>query len=93
MRDAKIDAFAQPAQSMKRLLLAAALSAQLALVSTAASASVGAGAGADDTRFEAIYGKEWKWRQEQTGEADEDNDTSGNSTDCHRWTRSARRRG
>lgn len=63
---------------MKRLLLAAALSAQLALVSTAASASVGAGAGADDTRFEAIYGKEWKWRQEQTGAADEDNDTSGN---------------
>ena len=61
---------------MKRLLLAAALSAQLALVSTAASA--GAGASADDTRFEAIYGKEWKWRQEQTGEADEDNDTSAN---------------
>ncbi|MBF6026006.1 DUF885 domain-containing protein [Lysobacter niastensis] len=57
---------------MKRLLLAAALSAQLALASTAAFA------GAADTRFEAIYKKEWQWRQAQLGTSDEDNDASGN---------------
>ena len=56
---------------MKRLLLAAALSAQLALVSTAAVA------GPADDRFQAIYQKEWKWRQAEMGMSDEDNDTSG----------------
>ncbi len=56
---------------MKRLLLAAALSAQLALVSTAAMA------GPVDDRFESIYQKEWKWRQADMGMADEDNDSSG----------------
>ncbi|MBL8255951.1 MAG: DUF885 family protein [Pseudoxanthomonas mexicana] len=30
-----------------------------------------------DKRFQALYEKEWKWRQEQTGQADEDTDTSG----------------
>ena len=30
-----------------------------------------------DKRFQALYEKEWKWRQEQTGQADEDADTSG----------------
>ncbi|WP_299345948.1 DUF885 family protein [uncultured Pseudoxanthomonas sp.] len=30
-----------------------------------------------DKRFQAIYEKEWAWRQEQTGQADEDTDTSG----------------
>ncbi len=30
-----------------------------------------------DQRFQALYEKEWKWRQEQTGQADEDADTSG----------------
>lgn len=57
---------------MKRLLLAAALSAHLALASSAALA------GPVDDRFQAIYGKEWQWRQEQMGTADEDNDASGN---------------
>lgn len=57
---------------MKRLLLAAALSAHLALASSAVLA------GPVDDRFEAIYGKEWQWRQEQMGTADEDNDASGN---------------
>lgn len=33
-----------------------------------------------DQRFQAIYEKEWKWRQEQTGQADEDSDTSGDNT-------------
>ncbi len=33
---------------------------------------------AADQRFQALYEKEWKWRQEQTGQADEDTDTSGN---------------
>lgn len=35
---------------------------------------------APDQRFQAIYEKEWKWRQEQTGQADEDADGSGNKT-------------
>ncbi len=55
---------------MKRLLLAAALSAHLALVSSAALA------GPVDDRFQAIYDKEWTWRQAETGAADEDNDGS-----------------
>ena len=55
---------------MKRLLLAAALSAQLALASSAAFA------GPVDDRFQAIYDKEWQWRQAETGAADEDNDGS-----------------
>ena len=42
---------------VKRLLLAAALSAQLALASSAAFA------GPVDDRFQAIYDKEWQWRQ------------------------------
>ena len=33
-----------------------------------------------DKRFQAIYEKEWTWRQEQTGQADEDTDTSGDNT-------------
>lgn len=33
-----------------------------------------------DRRFQAIYEKEWTWRQEQTGQADEDTDTSGDNT-------------
>ncbi len=60
---------------MKRLLLAAALSAHLALVSSAALA------GPVDDRFQAIYSKEWQWRQEQTGSADEDNDGSSDRHD------------
>ncbi|MFC3815367.1 DUF885 domain-containing protein [Lysobacter sp. GCM10012299] len=51
-------------------LLAALLCGHLALASFASHA------GAADTRFEAIYNQEWKWRQEQTGAADEDNDGS-----------------
>ena len=54
-------------------LLAALLCGHLAL------ASVAAHAGAVDTRFEAIYSQEWKWRQEQMGAADEDNDGSSDS--------------
>ncbi|MFT3669881.1 MAG: DUF885 family protein [Pseudoxanthomonas sp.] len=33
-----------------------------------------------DQRFQALYEKEWTWRQEQTGQADEDTDTSGDNT-------------
>ncbi|MGO4221372.1 DUF885 family protein [Lysobacter sp. TAF61] len=51
-------------------MLAALLSGHLALASLAAHA------GPADTRFEAIYSQEWKWRQEQTGAADEDSDGS-----------------
>lgn len=57
---------------MKRLLLATALSAHLALVSSAALA------GPVDDRFEAIYTKEWQWRQDELAMSDEDSDSSGN---------------
>ncbi|WP_425494548.1 DUF885 domain-containing protein [Lysobacter auxotrophicus] len=69
-----IGRFDRPGDTVKRLLLATALSAHLALASSAAFA------GPVDDRFEAIYSKEWQWRQEQTGSADEDND---GSSDCH----------
>jgi len=38
-------------------------------------------AGPVDDRFQAIYSKEWQWRQEQTGSADEDNDGSSDRHD------------
>ncbi|MDR0184805.1 DUF885 domain-containing protein [Lysobacter arvi] len=50
--------------------MTAALSAHLALVTSAALA------GPVDDRFQAIYSKEWQWRQAETGSADEDNDGS-----------------
>ena len=74
-RDAMIGRFERPGDTVKRLLLAAALSAHLALVSSAAMA------GPVDDRFQAIYSKEWQWRQEQTGSADEDNDGSSDHHD------------
>ena len=70
-----IGRFDSPGDTVKRLLLAAALSAHLALVSSAAMA------GPVDDRFQAIYSKEWQWRQEQTGSADEDNDGSSDRHD------------
>ncbi|NIK10366.1 uncharacterized protein (DUF885 family) [Xanthomonas arboricola] len=33
-----------------------------------------------DARFRAIYEKEWRWRQAETGQADEDSDTTGDNT-------------
>ena len=33
-----------------------------------------------DQAFQAIYEKEWKWRQEQIGQSDEDSDSSGDNT-------------
>ncbi|MEE7545971.1 DUF885 family protein, partial [Xanthomonas sp. Kuri4-1] len=35
---------------------------------------------AADARFRAIYEKEWNWRQAETGQADEDTDTTGDNT-------------
>ena len=32
-----------------------------------------------DAQFRAIYEKEWKWRQAETGQADEDSDSTGNN--------------
>ncbi|KAF1712670.1 DUF885 domain-containing protein [Pseudoxanthomonas kalamensis DSM 18571] len=34
---------------------------------------------ATDKAFKAIYTKEWQWRQAQTGQADEDSDSSGDN--------------
>nr|WP_221230040.1 DUF885 family protein [Xanthomonas cannabis] len=33
-----------------------------------------------DARFRAIYEKEWAWRQAETGQADEDSDSTGDNT-------------
>nr|WP_283161116.1 DUF885 family protein [Xanthomonas nasturtii] len=33
-----------------------------------------------DARFRTIYEKEWAWRQAETGQADEDSDTTGDNT-------------
>ncbi|MDG2525362.1 DUF885 family protein [Stenotrophomonas sp. HITSZ_GD] len=44
----------------------------------AAPASLAAESKAD-AQFRAIYEKEWKWRQAETGQADEDSDTTGDN--------------
>jgi len=49
-----------------------ALSLPAALAANVEPAVAATAAGATDTRFEAIYGKEWTWRQEQNGLGDED---------------------
>ncbi|WP_429002250.1 DUF885 domain-containing protein [Xanthomonas sacchari] len=49
--------------------------------STASSATPAtANASAADARFQAIYEKEWAWRQAQLGQAAEDSDSSGDNT-------------
>ncbi|HYG05290.1 MAG TPA: DUF885 family protein [Stenotrophomonas sp.] len=58
------------------LLLGAAAPALAA--PTAAPASLVAESPAD-AQFRAIYEKEWKWRQAETGQADEDSDSTGNN--------------
>jgi uncharacterized protein (DUF885 family) len=52
----------------------------LVLAPLAQAQTVPASAGSADQRFQAIYEREWKWRQEQTGQADEDADGSGDKT-------------
>jgi len=64
-------------------LLAALLCGPFALVAVAASAAptptaTTATAQSADARFEAIYRKEWEWREAEFGMADEDSDNSGN---------------
>ncbi|WOS40814.1 DUF885 domain-containing protein [Xanthomonas rydalmerensis] len=65
------------------LLLALAVAAP-ALAAPPASPTSGAvpataAASAADARFQAIYEKEWAWRQAQLGQADEDSDSSGDN--------------
>ena len=60
------------------LLLALAF-ATPALAAAPAIPPVTAAASAADARFQAIYEKEWKWRQAQVGQADEDSDSSGDN--------------
>ncbi|GAB3346156.1 DUF885 domain-containing protein [Lysobacter tyrosinilyticus] len=66
-------------------LLAALLCGPFALVATATLAvpkpTAPITAQGADARFEAIYQKEWKWRQAEFGMADEDNDNSGSRHD------------
>ncbi|RPE79933.1 uncharacterized protein (DUF885 family) [Vulcaniibacterium tengchongense] len=65
---------------MKRLALAVLLALPGACAVAAAPPAV-APATSADARFEAIHTREWAWRQEQLGIADEDGDGSG---DRHR---------
>jgi len=60
---------------LKSVLLALLLAAAPSLAVAQPAAPAGA-----DQRFQQIYEREWKWRQEQTGSADEDTDTSGDKT-------------
>ena len=63
---------------MKHLLIALLFVAiPFAAISPAHSASPEKGSNAMDARFKAIYEKEWTWRQQQSGGADEDGDSSG----------------
>ncbi|MCW3194777.1 DUF885 domain-containing protein [Xanthomonas citri] len=55
----------------------AATSAQAATLPAPATLTAEAPA---DARFRAIYEKEWAWRQAETGQADEDSDTTGDNT-------------
>ncbi|HEY5849226.1 MAG TPA: DUF885 family protein [Lysobacter sp.] len=73
LRECEDRRFVPPPVLPVKPLFAALLAGHLALASLAVHA------GAADTKFEAIYNQEWKWRQEQTGAADEDNDSSANS--------------
>ncbi|PPU39020.1 DUF885 domain-containing protein [Xanthomonas arboricola] len=57
----------------------AATSAQAAAPAPVAPATLTAERPAD-ARFRAIYQKEWSWRQAETGQADEDSDTTGDNT-------------
>ncbi|WP_411833743.1 DUF885 domain-containing protein [Pseudoxanthomonas mexicana] len=61
--------------ALKSVLLALLLAASPSLAAATPAAASGA-----DQRFQQIYEREWKWRQEQTGQADEDGDASGNRT-------------
>ncbi|KRG68395.1 DUF885 domain-containing protein [Pseudoxanthomonas dokdonensis] len=51
----------------------------LAAPATTDAAPATASVSAADQQFQAIYEKEWAWRQEQMGAADEDSDSSGNN--------------
>ena len=59
------------------LLLGAAAPTLAAPVARAPSAL--AAESPADAAFRAIYEKEWKWRQAETGQADEDSDTTGDN--------------
>ncbi|MEO7916937.1 MAG: DUF885 family protein [Dokdonella sp.] len=61
---------------MKRLL-AALLILSVIPLAHAADGTGAPAANVTDARFKAIYDKEWQWRKEQSGGADEDGDSSG----------------
>ena len=63
---------------MKRLLVALLFAAiPFTAIPPAHAASPDNESNAADARFKAIYEKEWKWREQQSGGADEDGDSSG----------------
>lgn len=62
------------------LILSLLLGAAAPVVAAAAAAPASlATESKADAQFRAIYEKEWKWRQAETGQADEDSDTTGDN--------------
>ncbi|WP_349656348.1 DUF885 family protein [Xanthomonas sp. 10-10] len=67
------------ATALALALLGASFAATTHAATPPAPATLTAEAPAD-ARFRAIYEKEWAWRQAETGQADEDTDTTGDNT-------------
>ncbi|PPU76388.1 MULTISPECIES: DUF885 domain-containing protein [Xanthomonas] len=67
------------ATALALALLGSSLAATTQAATPPAPATLSAEAPAD-ARFRAIYEKEWAWRQAETGQADEDTDTTGDNT-------------
>ena len=66
------------ASALSLSLLLGATAPALAAPATRAPSTLATESPAD-AAFRAIYEKEWKWRQAETGQADEDSDTTGDN--------------
>ena len=67
------------ALSLALWLGAAAPDALAAAPAPSLSSATPAAESKADAQFRAIYEREWKWRQAETGQADEDSDSTGNN--------------
>ncbi len=68
------------ATALALALLGAGFAATSAQAATPAAPATLTAEAPADARFRAIYEKEWAWRQAETGQADEDSDTTGDNT-------------
>ncbi|KGT82568.1 hypothetical protein OC00_18500, partial [Xanthomonas vasicola] len=68
------------AAALSLALLGAGFAATSAYAATPPAAATLTAEAPADARFRAIYEKEWAWRQAETGQADEDSDTTGDNT-------------